>query len=266
VAVLASVVGLLVGAALFGIVSWATERGSSRPVAMVAKSASSPASEPVKAASQPAAASASAVAVDPSAPVRLSLLSESDAWRELAPRWKTTLGEGDPCAAAQRQQLQCFKSDGGLALIRQLARPSVLTLYDPAGKPAYAVLVGLTSQNASLRAGGVTQTVSLLSLSKTWRGEFATLWRSPAGYENKLATGQTGPAVDWLAAQLAKVNGEALGPGPQTFDAGLQAKVSAFQITQGLRADGRVGPITLMHLNRVAGVDEPRLQAEMASN
>jgi len=269
VTVLAAAAGLLLGAALFGIVSWATESGSRKHVAAAvvpaSKAASAAASTPLAAASQPSAPVASASA-DPAAVLKLSLRNESDAWRELAPWWKASLGEGDPCLAAQRQQLQCFKSDGGLALIRQLSRPSLLTLYDEAGKPAYAVLVGLTSHTASLRAGGVTQGVSLLSLSKVWRGEFATLWRVPQGYQNKLLAGQTGPVVDWLALQVAKLNGEAAPAGMQKFDAALQAKISAFQIAQGLKPDGLAGPITLMQLNRAAGVDEPRLQAELASN
>ena len=72
--------------------------------------------------------------------------------------------------------------------------------------------------------------------------------------------------MDWLALQLAKVHGEEPSPHPQKLDAALQAKVASFQLSQGLKPDGRVGPITFMQLNRVAGVDEPRLQAEMAPN
>jgi general secretion pathway protein A len=265
VAVLASVGGLLAGAALVGLVSWAAGWGTSRQaVAAAALPASAAASSADTAASQPPAAAASAV--DLSAPIRLGLVSEVDAWRELASRWKVTLGDGDPCAAALREELQCFKSDDGLVLLKQLARPSVLTLYDNEGKPVYAVLVGLANQVASLSAGGATQTVSLRSLSKAWRGEFATLWRGPPGYEGKLTTGQSGAAVDWVAVQLAKLNGNAPPSGPQKFDAALQAKVAAFQVTQGLRADGKVGPLTLMQLNRAADVGEPRLQAETASN
>jgi general secretion pathway protein A len=146
-----------------------------------------------------------------------------------------------------------------------LGRPSVLTLYDEAGRPGYALLVGLTPQNASLRIGGVTHTVSLLPLTKLWRGEFATLWRAPPGFQNKPFE-QAGPVVDWLALQLAKVHGEAPPASGQKFDAAMQAKVSAFQVAQGLRPDGRPGPITLMQLNRAVGIDEPRLQAELASN
>ncbi|MEO8155612.1 MAG: AAA family ATPase [Rhizobacter sp.] len=268
VAVLASAAGLLLGAALFGIVSRATEGASHRHAATapaVAAGASSAASAPFAIASQPVAPVVSLM-VEPATALKQSLRGEGEAWRELASWWKATLADGDPCQVAQRQQLQCFKSDGGLALIRQLGRPSVLTLHDEAGKPAYAVLVGLTNTSATLRAGGVTQTVSLLSLAKMWRGEFATLWRMPTGYENKLANGEANPAVEWLAVQLAKVHGEEPPLGPQKLDAALQAKISSFQLSQGLKPDGRVGPITFMQLNRVAGVDEPRLQAEMASN
>ena len=132
VTALAAAAGLLIGAALFGIVGWATD-GSRKQVAAITapvKAASAAASVPVAAASQPSAPVAGAPPVDPAAVLKLSLHSESDAWRELAPWWKASLAEGDPCQAAQRQQLQCFKSDGGLALIRQLSRPSMLTLYD----------------------------------------------------------------------------------------------------------------------------------------
>jgi general secretion pathway protein A len=268
VALLAAGAGLLAGATLFGIINWATAQNGAQKRAApepVAKAASAVASAPLAAASRPASAATSALA-DPAAAITLGLPNENDAWRELASWWKASLGEGEPCQLAAQQQLQCFKSDGGLALIRQLGRPSVLTLYDDAGKPAYAVLVGLTNQSASLRAGTMTQTVSLLALSRQWRGEFATLWRAPQGYQNKVTSGTTGPAVDWLAVQLAKVHGDLQPAGRQKFDAALQAKVSSFQLAQGLKPDGRAGPITVMQLNRVAGVDEPRLQADTAAN
>ncbi len=264
VAVLAAGAGLLVGAALFALVNWASDSGSDASRQAMAVPASTPASAP---ASAPLAAASQAVAASkPVAALTLKLRNEDEAWRELASWWKASLGEGDPCRAAVQQQLQCFKSDAGLALIRQLGRPSVLTLYDEAGKPAFAVLVGLTDQLAILRAGGVTQTVGLLALSRQWRGEFATFWRVPEGYQSTLPNGGAGPTVDWLAVQLAKAHGETQPSGAQRFNAAMQAKVSSFQLAQGLKPDGRVGPITVMQLNRVAGVDEPRLQAETASN
>ncbi|HET6829669.1 MAG TPA: peptidoglycan-binding protein, partial [Ramlibacter sp.] len=34
----------------------------------------------------------------------------------------------------------------------------------------------------------------------------------------------------------------------------------SFQMAQGLPVDGAAGPMTYMQLNRVAGIDEPRLR------
>ena len=97
----------------------------------------------------------------------------------------------------------------------------MLTLYDDAGKPTYAVLVGLTTQTASLRAGGVTQSVGLIALANLWRGEFATFWRVPPGYQARVSTGQAGPSAEWIARYLAQANGETPPTGEQRFDAAL---------------------------------------------
>ena len=135
--------------------------------------------------------------------------------------------------------------------------------YDKGGdKPGYALLTGLTGQTATLRVKGVAQTVSLESLARSWRGEFATFWRLPPGYRDKLVDGSSGPAVDWLAARLGQLQGQAAPTEKQTFNAALKAKVYAFQFANEMKPDGIAGPETLMLLNRASGVDEPRLQTE----
>src|SRR5439155_128859 len=75
-------------------------------------------------------------------------------------------------------------ASSNLALIRQLARPGIVTLSDENGQPAHALLTGLSPQSATLRMGGVSQTVSLASLARLWRGDFATYWRVPPGYQS----------------------------------------------------------------------------------
>jgi general secretion pathway protein A len=141
--------------------------------------------------------------------------------------------------------------------LRQLDRPSVLGLFDEAGRPFYVILLGLDSQTATLRQGGSTQQISLLNLSKQWRGEFATLWRAPAELSGKSLS----PAMlSWLDEQLAKAFAEPPSPGAHKYDALMRARVAAFQRAQGLESDGQVGPITLMQLMRAAGSVEPRLQ------
>jgi general secretion pathway protein A len=185
--------------------------------------------------------------------------NENDAWRELAVEWKLALDDGDPCAAAQRAQVQCFRSpSSNLALIRQLDRPGILMLHDANDRPVYALLTGLTEQSATLRVAGVSQTISLVSLARLWRGDFATLWRSPPGYTGRTVDASSGPVAAWLTTQLAGLRGQPP-TADETGDAAWRARISAFQLAQGLKPDGLAGPTTFMQLNRASGVDEPRL-------
>ena len=74
-------------------------------------------------------------------------------------------------------------------------------------------------------------------------------------HARRIADGDAGPAAQWLTGQLARVQ-------PAAADASLKARIHAFQLAQGLEADGVAGPMTFMQLNRASGVDEPRLTAE----
>jgi len=212
------------------------------------------------------AASLSAKRAEPQAspPTSLSarlgatLDTEQDAWRELASAWKLDPGQGDVCDAARRQHADCFRSTAiTLASIRQLDRPGIITLHTHAddGRPSYALLIGLSDQSATLRAGSQAVTVSLASLATAWRGDFATLWQAPPGYAGKPVASDAGPLADWLRQRLASLQGT---PGTS-----LASQVSAFQLAQGLQADGIAGPTTFMQLNRAMGVPEPRLQREL---
>lgn len=195
---------------------------------------------------------------------RLKTLPRDDklAWRELGALWALDLSpNGDPCQEASRQQVQCFRSaSAGLLMIRQLDRPGILTLRDDGDRPtSFAVLSGLSKEAATLLIGGNYYQVPLNVLVKMWRGDFATFWRSPAGYVQGSVDLGSGPLTDWLAAQLTRVQGE---PFPQALPArvaALRSSISAFQLAQGLAPDGQVGPATLMQLNRATQVDEPRL-------
>ena len=190
--------------------------------------------------------------------------SDVEAWRELAPQWGIAMPEGaaDPCAAVRRAQWRCFRTaSGGLPLARQLDRPGFITLRDGSGRPAYALLLGVSPRGATLRIGRDTLDVSLVSLATLWQGDFATYWRAPEGYSAILVGGARGPAVDALAAQLAAVRGEPAPTVPVLYDNAMTARVVAFQTTQGLAADGRAGPTTFMQLARATGSAqrEPRL-------
>ncbi|MBX3607795.1 MAG: AAA family ATPase [Piscinibacter sp.] len=185
---------------------------------------------------------------------------EASGWRALAERWNVAGDAADTCAAVQRVQLQCYRGTGAsLTLLRQLDRPALLLLRDGAGRPGYAVLSALGPVHATLLVGGQERRMSLVALEAAWRGEFATFWRTPPGYAGALDATSRGAAADWLAERMAALPDGLI---PAAAGRGLGARIRAFQSAQGLLADGRAGPVTLMQLNRVAGVDEPRLQTQ----
>ncbi len=270
--------GALAGAALLGGALYAYEAYQRRPALAVAAAPAPLAAASAASAAVPAAVAASgaasgvATAPVPVAPIALAAddladrfasvhRDEREAWRELAgTAWGLTLPAGaDPCAAAQRQQLQCFRSGGFTpAVLRQLGRPGIVTLRDDAGRPAHALLVGLGASSVALRMGGTTQLVTLDTFESLWRGDYATYWRAPPGYQGGDANVANGA---WLASHLARARGEAAAP--TTPDAArLKMQIQAFQAAQALKVDGLAGPLTLMQLNRASGVDEPRLAAE----
>ncbi|NBD20172.1 AAA family ATPase [Aquabacterium fontiphilum] len=183
----------------------------------------------------------------------------ADGWRALAGLWGATAEGADPCTAVRTQSLWCFQGSGGLPQLQQLDRPALLVLRNAQGQTVHAVLLGLGPDRAELLLADGPRSVTLGTLAAVWRGEFGTFWRAPEGYRGRLERGQRGPAVDWLAAQLAR-HAQEPAPAPgQTFDAALQARVQAFQLSQGLQPDGVAGAGTMMMLNRVADTDEPRL-------
>jgi general secretion pathway protein A len=187
---------------------------------------------------------------------------QTRALKDLAQRWGEQITEADPCKAATERVLHCFKSSTGLALIRQLGRPVVLSLVDPQGHEVHALLTGLGPSWATIEMAGQAQTVSLTALSQAWHGDFITWWRAPQGYRQKLVHGSKGPAVDWLAQRLATL-GESTSPAPgQKLDRDLQAVLAAFQVSQGIKPDGMAGAMTFMQINRLTGVNEPRLATE----
>jgi general secretion pathway protein A len=254
--------GLLV-LAVVAAVWWATRPQPSAVVAAAAPSsaasaASAAAAGPADAATVPAGVLPGAPTADAAEVLAGAQRSEAAAWRELAALWPLALAEGDPCEAALRQQAACWRSNLGLAALRSLGRPGVLTLYPPPEPPAAAsvsaavhvIVVALADDGATLRLDGRDRRLPLAELAGLWRGDFATLWRTPPGYRE--AAGE--PAAEllaWLEERL-----------PEPAGAPLVSRVQAFQVAHGLKPDGRAGPMTLMQIQRAHGADEPRLRID----
>ena len=271
--------GLAVGAALFGSGLWLSDtvdkRARELPTVAVGiqgqRSAALPggaiAATAVRSVALPLALSTDLSPAELKSSFKSLADDEKDAWRDLAARWKLTLDDSDPCQAAQREQVQCFRSNTNLAVIRQLDRPGILTLYDTDdGTRKYVVLTGVTRQSATLQIDGITKSVSLAALSTLWRGEFSTLWRVPAEYVSSISGPGSAPFANWLAIQLDGLSSTGAPSEAGVREVALPARVAGFQRSQGLKPDGIAGPTTIMQLNRVTGVDEPRLLSEPATH
>jgi general secretion pathway protein A len=206
----------------------------------------------------PTASAASAAALTDPAPVLAAAQGvQATAWRELALLWHVSVGEGDPCTAVAQVQLACLRSAaGGLPVVRQLARPGLLTLRRDDGQAVYAQLLALGDHSATLQAGGQRFWLTLPALARIWRGEFATLWRTPPGWRADAAPQGNADLRAWVARQLPATGLADTAP--------LAERVRAFQVAQGLPADGVAGPMTLialMSLTAPAPADPPRLGA-----
>ena len=271
--------GVLAGAAAMAGAQWGVHGAAARRASGAASPASAaPASAAPRAAASGSGAASVAVPALPTSTAaaavtpRLRSIDDLEAFlangprddrevlRQLVLQWRVAPGDGDPCVPTAGRDVRCFRAHGGgLALLRLLARPAVLSLRDGQDRPVHVLLAGLGHDEATLLVGQKPLEVPLSLLTTAWRGDFATFWRVPPGYTVPLTLGAQGALVDAVAGQLAALQGAAPPPPGHPFDAALRTRVAAFQRAQGLPSDGAAGPTTLMQINRASGVVEPWL-------
>lgn len=279
--------GVAAGAAMVAAAGWAlgawpllprgAVQAASPAAAVPQRSAPSPAvkprlaaaSVPVPATAAPASAASGAAAPAPMSGLQQFLLAQSSsdasAWQALASAWGAALPDGaEACATLPREGLRCYRNRrAGLNLIRQINRPVLLTLFpsEEGDNAVSAVLRSLDGEVATLESGGRTLHVPVADLAQVWRGDMATLWRAPPGMPDRGEITDSPSGVAWLDARLASREAGGSGPGTRPVTPALrQSRIHRFQLAQGVTPDGRAGPLTLMLLNRAAGVNEPRLR------
>ena len=205
--------------------------------------------------------------------------SETAAWRNLFGLWGLTFQpDNDPCDQAQNLGLRCLAATGNLNVLRRLNRPVLLLLHPPSGTARTVLLSSLTGREATLIMAGAELRLPASTIEQFWYGDYQILWPPPVEAE-LLRQGDQGPevqrlraALDQLAAQT-EAGGEAIpaaiDPKDQLnrFDAELSRRVMGFQADHGLKADGVVGPITLLTLSvALAEPHTPRLVPEAAND
>jgi general secretion pathway protein A len=190
--------------------------------------------------------------------------SEPMAYSALFKTWGAKYHNGDTCGQAESQGLHCYNARGGLAELRQVNRPAVLDMRDEQGRAFHVALLKLEPRRATLAIGNKNISVELGILASQWTGNYSLLWRAPAAVQETLRPGASGPAVAWVQAQLARIEGRVHDSAkPPLFNAELEQRIKRLQRARGLNTDGNVGPKTLIHLVGESDTSAPRLIAKM---
>jgi general secretion pathway protein A len=140
----------------------------------------------------------------------------SDAsWRALLAAWQLPTGVDDVaiairCAPILAEDVHCLQGRESLDTLAAIGRPVLLRLH-AGDHNAWCLLLGVDARNARVQLGDTRLDVPRVALQRTWKGEYAAIWRDRAD--------QTKPALD-------------------------SEQLRAFQAAHGLMVDGIAGPET----------------------
>ncbi|MBS0193874.1 MAG: AAA family ATPase [Proteobacteria bacterium] len=178
-----------------------------------------------------------------------SLGDATGAWRDLLGLWAISpdpklAASNASCPVGKQPGLFCASGKQRLSLLAQFDRPLLLHVRHE-NHTAWLILLGLGSTRALLRIDGQDVQVSRAVLEAALEG-YAAVGRGPDTVSPPIKPGDAGPAVVWLRQRL-HATATTAGDG-STYSGSLIEAVRLFQRDLGLRADGVVGPETLLAL------------------
>ncbi|MED5526781.1 MAG: AAA family ATPase [Pseudomonadota bacterium] len=206
---------------------------------------------------------ATALAFDWQWPEGLAIeLSQAAAFTRLFNAWHLDYKAAEQpsvCQFARDNQLGCFSENGSWQHLTAHNRPAVIGI-NAGSQHYFALLLRVSGDLAELDRGGNQDLVPLDDVKAHWDSSYTLLWRMPPGYVEPLRPGQQSLAVAWLEHQLAEIQGRAERSLPDNhYDFPLFRDVKAFQFSQGLAADGVVGPQTSIRLTSLTDGSVPLL-------
>jgi general secretion pathway protein A len=246
------VTGLAVAIVAWRFVPWPAHDSAPKPVAVQAQPA------PVTAPPAPA------VVQPPPLPKLAQLIAEHPTATSLEAAFTRLFGmwgveyralEGDPCAFAVRQQLECVDQKGSWAELRTFNRPAILFIPATGGTTHQVVLSSLSDEHATVELDGASYEVGIADLSQYWYGNYVLLWRPLETGAHQLALGARGASVRWLRRSLEQLRGLPRSPesDEDVFDEKLVQLVEDFQRDHQLTVDGIAGVQTQIALDTALG-------------
>ena len=165
---------------------------------------------------------------------------------------------GLACDYGQNRGLGCLHRKGNWNSLEILDLPAVLELINRQGETVYAALLSLEPGRARLRIDGELQWHSREAIEAAWFGDYSLLWRVPPWESRLIEPGNTRDREVWLQRALKEAE-KALSMARGSTEVDIESRVEAFQRQEGLRADGVVGPLTIIRFNHYLGRSAPTL-------
>lgn len=181
-------------------------------------------------------------------------------WRVLAELWQdrgAAHAIQSACDGAVRTGFACVRDQGSWSRIRQLGLPVLLVLSGE--QPRLLALRGFDDGTLLVGEGDVPKGVTRDAVEARWLGEFLVAWPQAPDWPAEIRRGESGAAVD-IVMEMAEL-AEPGWRGGAEFDAEFEGWLTAFQRRKGLKADGIIGPNTLIHL-MAPTISEPRLRLD----
>ena len=206
----------------------------------------------------PIGVNAPAAPKDPSFPSLTTLNDDTDAaWASLGLRWGLKLSGDKACTEALEQGHQCFRQmNASLEALRALDRPGLVQLRDN-GVQRWVQITQWKGDTITLTLAKDRWQIPTAEFKQLWTGRFTTLWRQPMDQTSRLYVAlATEPAGRWLDRQLQKLQTRGELSAAATTPAG---RIAAFQKRHGLPGEGKALPTTIIRVNQLTGVTEPKL-------
>ena len=186
------------------------------------------------------------------------------AWQSLADLW----GDGNgadairsACEGAVGTGYSCVRENGNWSRIRRLGLPVLLVLR--ADQPGMLLFRGFSGDSLLVGRGDQVVEVERDAVESRWLGEYLIVWPQAPGWPVVIQRGESGNAVD-IVMEMATFADPAWS-GSGTFDSEFENWLMAFQQRHGLKADGIIGPNTLIYL-MAPTITEPRLVLQPGEN
>ena len=179
------------------------------------------------------------------------------AWQSIAQLWRnpqSAYAIASACDGKTGTGYACIREQGNWSRIRNLGLPVLLVLQGES--PRMLLLQGITERVLLVGSGPDLLELAPRAVESNWLGEYIVVWPQAPDWPAQIRRGESGAAVD-LVMEMAGF-AEPAWTGNGVFDAGFETWLLTFQRRHGLKADGIVGPNTLIYL-MAPTIKQPRL-------